>query len=80
MSPKNASASATPMKKVSFPDAIAGINLGIKKAVTKRGTRNQSFRSNRAAPLTSTAAREIFKAMSEVADDDENVFEGSHVH
>ena len=80
MSPKNASASATPMKKVSFPDAIAGINLGIKKPVTKRGTRNQSFRSNRAAPLTSTAAREIFKAMSEVADDDENVFEGSHVH
>ena len=43
---KNASASATPVKKVSFPEASA--SNGVKKAaVTKRGSRNQNFRNSR---------------------------------
>ncbi len=42
---ESASATATPSKKVKFLESAA--SAGIKKAVTKRGTRNQSFRNNR---------------------------------
>lgn len=44
-SAQDASASATPVKRVSFPDAVN--STGIKKAVMKRGTRNQTFRNSR---------------------------------
>jgi hypothetical protein len=42
---QDASASATPVKRVSFPEAVN--SAGIKKAVTKRGTRQQNFRNSR---------------------------------
>jgi hypothetical protein len=43
---ENASASTTPSKKVKF-SAGKEASKGIQKAVTKRGTRNQSIRNNR---------------------------------
>jgi hypothetical protein len=48
-SAQDASASATPVKRVSFPDKI---NLGIKKAVSDRGNRKQNFRNNRVCDST----------------------------